>query len=55
MTGTFVFGLCFDGGVIIVVDMLGLYGVLVRYRNFSRVMKVNDLVVIGISGDYVDY
>lgn len=55
VTGTSVLGLCFDGGVIIAADMLGSYGALARYRNLSRVMKVNDSAAIGISGDYADY
>ena len=55
VTGTSVLGLKFDGGIIIAADMLGSYGSLARYRNLSRVMKVNDTTVVGMGGDYADY
>ena len=54
MTGTSVLGMKFNGGIIIAADMLGSYGSLARYRNLSRVMKVNDSTLIGGSGDYAD-
>ncbi|KAJ6652772.1 hypothetical protein lerEdw1_010626 [Lerista edwardsae] len=55
VTGTSVLGLKFDGGVIIAADMLGSYGSLARFRNISRIMKVNDSTVLGASGDYADF
>ncbi|XP_063001875.1 proteasome subunit beta type-4 [Elgaria multicarinata webbii] len=55
VTGTSVLGLKFDGGVIIAADMLGSYGSLARFRNISRLMKVNDSTVLGASGDYADF
>jgi 20S proteasome subunit beta 7 len=55
VTGTSVLGLKFDGGVIMAADMLGSYGSLARYRNCSRVFKVNDSTVMGAAGDYADY
>ncbi|KAK3094679.1 hypothetical protein FSP39_004824 [Pinctada imbricata] len=55
VTGTSVLGLKFDGGIIIAADMLGSYGSLARYRNLSRLMKVNDNTVIGMGGDYADF
>nr|XP_056708780.1 proteasome subunit beta type-4 [Euleptes europaea] len=55
VTGTSVLGVKFDGGVIIAADMLGSYGSLARFRNISRVMKVNDSTVLGASGDYADF
>ena len=54
-TGSSVLGVKFDGGVIIAADTLGSYGSLARYRNCSRVMKVNDSTVLGGGGDYADY
>ncbi|EMP27969.1 Proteasome subunit beta type-4 [Chelonia mydas] len=55
VTGTSVLGVKFDGGVIIAADMLGSYGSLARFRNISRIMKVNDNTVLGASGDYADF
>ena len=54
-TGSSVLGVKFDGGVMIAADMLGSYGSLARFRNVSRVMKVNDCTVMGAGGDYADY
>ncbi|CAC5406604.1 PSMB4 [Mytilus coruscus] len=55
VTGTSVLGIKFNGGVVIAADMLGSYGSLARYRNLSRVMKVNDSTIIGCGGDYADF
>uniref|UniRef100_A0A8D0BD41 Proteasome subunit beta n=1 Tax=Salvator merianae TaxID=96440 RepID=A0A8D0BD41_SALMN len=55
VTGTSVLGIKFDGGVIIAADTLGSYGSLARFRNISRIMKVNDSTVLGASGDYADF
>ncbi|XP_035671215.1 proteasome subunit beta type-4-like [Branchiostoma floridae] len=53
--GTSVLGVKFDGGVVVAADMLGSYGSLARYRNISRVMKVNNTTVLAGAGDYADY
>ncbi|KAL5019729.1 hypothetical protein ScPMuIL_002621 [Solemya velum] len=55
VTGTSVLGVKFDQGVIIAADMLGSYGSLARYRDFSRVSKVNNSTVIGCGGDIADF
>ncbi|GCC39388.1 hypothetical protein chiPu_0022759 [Chiloscyllium punctatum] len=55
VTGTSVLGVKFDGGVILAADMLGSYGSMARFRNIPRLMKVNDNMVLGASGDYADY
>ncbi|XP_044131997.1 proteasome subunit beta type-4 [Bufo gargarizans] len=55
VTGTSVLGVKFDGGVMIAADMLGSYGSLARFRNISRIMKVNSCTMLGASGDYADY
>ncbi|KAG7501378.1 proteasome subunit beta type-4 [Solea senegalensis] len=55
VTGTSVLGVKFSGGVIIAADMLGSYGSLARFRNISRLMKVNNSTILGASGDYADY
>ncbi|KAF0024078.1 hypothetical protein F2P81_022880 [Scophthalmus maximus] len=55
VTGTSVLGVKFTGGVMIAADMLGSYGSLARFRNISRLMKVNNNTILGASGDYADY
>nr|XP_039272799.1 proteasome subunit beta type-4-like [Styela clava] len=55
VTGTSVLGMKFEGGVMIAADTLGSYGSLARFRNLSRIMKVNDTTVLAASGDYADY
>ncbi|XP_072173606.1 proteasome subunit beta type-4-like [Diadema setosum] len=55
VTGTSTLGLKFNGGVVIAADMLGSYGSLARFRNISRVSKVNDNTVISGAGDYADF
>ena len=55
VTGTSVIGIKFDGGVLIAADTLGSYGSLARYRDVSRILKVNDCTVLGASGDYADF
>ncbi|XP_044095164.1 proteasome subunit beta type-4 isoform X2 [Neovison vison] len=55
VTGTSVLGVKFEGGVVIAADMLGSYGSLARFRNISRIMRVNDSTMLGASGDYADF
>ncbi|KFO69888.1 Proteasome subunit beta type-4, partial [Cuculus canorus] len=55
VTGTSVLGVKFDGGVIIAADMMGSYGFLARFRNISRLLKVNTTTMLGASGDYADF
>lgn len=54
-TGTSVLGVCFNGGVALAADTLGSYGSLARFRSLSRLMKVNENTVIGVSGDIADF
>uniref|UniRef100_T1JMI3 Proteasome subunit beta n=1 Tax=Strigamia maritima TaxID=126957 RepID=T1JMI3_STRMM len=54
-TGTSVLGLAYKGGVVIAADTLGSYGSLARFRDCSRVMKVNDFTILGCGGDYADF
>ena len=35
--------------------MIGSYGSLARFRGISRLLKVNEKVAIGASGDYADF
>uniref|UniRef100_A0A3Q4HYY6 Proteasome subunit beta type-4 n=1 Tax=Neolamprologus brichardi TaxID=32507 RepID=A0A3Q4HYY6_NEOBR len=48
VTGTSVLGVKFTGGVVIAADMLGSYGSLARFRNISRLMKVNNSTILGL-------
>jgi len=54
-TGGSVLGVAFDGGVTIAADILTSYGSLARFRDCSRVMHVNDNIILGAGGDYADY
>merc|ERR1712168_137314 len=55
VTGTSVIGVKFSGGVMIAADTLGSYGSCARFRNCSRLMKVNESTILGASGDYADF
>ncbi|XP_004933282.1 proteasome subunit beta type-4 [Bombyx mandarina] len=54
-TTTTVIGVKFDKGCVIAGDTLGSYGSLARFRDCPRVMKVNDLILLGCGGDYADF
>jgi len=54
-TGTSVIGFTYKDGIIIAADTLGSYGSLARFRNCSRVLRVNDKTVVGCTGDYADF
>jgi len=48
-------GIKYDKGVIIAGDLLVSYGNLARYHDVDRVFKINDNIIIGVSGDYADF
>ncbi|XP_077284810.1 proteasome subunit beta type-4 [Arctopsyche grandis] len=54
-TTTSVIALKFDGGVMMAADTLGSYGSLARFRNCPRLVKLNESIIIGASGDYADF
>lgn len=54
-TGSSVLGIKFNNGVVIAADTLGSYGTLARFRDCSRVYKVNKNIIIGAGGDYADF
>lgn len=54
-TGTSVFGVKFDGGVLLGADTLGSYGSLARFPIVQRVIRVNEHTIIAASGDIADY
>jgi len=54
-SGASVIGLKFNGGVVLAADMVGSYGSLARYRQMSRIFKVNNSTVTSATGDLADY
>ncbi|XP_019868355.1 proteasome subunit beta type-4 isoform X2 [Aethina tumida] len=54
-TSSSIIALQYSTGVIIAGDMLGYYGTLARYTHCPRVLKVNDNIILGASGDYADF
>ncbi|KAH3865032.1 hypothetical protein DPMN_028070, partial [Dreissena polymorpha] len=55
VTGTSVLGLKFKDGVVLAADKLGSYGSMAKFRDLTRLLKVNDQTVVGAGGDYADY
>ena len=55
VTGTSVLGIQFNGGVMLAADMIGSYGSMARFRNVSRMFKVNDKIALAASGDIADF
>lgn len=55
MTGTSIVGIAFEGGIVLGADLLGSYGSMAQMRDLPRIFKVNDVTVIGASGDYSDF
>jgi len=55
VTGTSVIALKYEGGVMLAADTLGSYGSLAKFRSLSRVLRVNERTVIGVTGDYADF
>lgn len=55
VTGTSVLAITYRDGVMIAADMLGSYGSLARFRDISRLIKVNETTLLGGSGDYADF
>lgn len=54
-TGTSIVGIKYDKGVIIAGDLLVSYGNLARYHNVDRVFKINENIILGVTGDYADF
>ncbi|XP_050316219.1 proteasome subunit beta type-4 [Anthonomus grandis grandis] len=54
-TATSLVAVAYDKGVVMGGDLLASYGSLARYRNCPRIVKVNDNIVLGASGDYADF
>ncbi|ODM95375.1 Proteasome subunit beta type-4 [Orchesella cincta] len=54
-TGTSVLGIRYEGGIVLAADTLASYGSLLRYRDCTRLHKVNDNTVIACMGDYADF
>jgi len=54
-TGSSVFAMKYEGGVMVAADTLGSYGSMARFPELERVMKVNETTVVAAGGDYADY
>jgi 20S proteasome subunit beta 7 len=55
VTGTSVLGIKYDGGVLMVADMLGSYGSMARFKSMERLRKIGDYTVVGAGGDMSDF
>lgn len=55
VTGTSVLGLKYDGGVLMVADMLGSYGSMARFKCVERLKQFGDCTVVGAGGDLSDF
>lgn len=54
-TSTSLVAIAYDKGVIIGGDLLASYGSLARYTNCPRIVKINNNIILGASGDYADF
>jgi len=55
VTGTSVLGLKYDGGVLMVSDMLGSYGSMARFKSIERLKQCGESTVVGAGGDLSDF
>ncbi|XP_014777892.1 proteasome subunit beta type-4 [Octopus bimaculoides] len=55
VTGTSVLGVAVKDGILLAADTLGSYGSSARFKNCSRVMKVNESTVLAAGGDVADF
>ncbi len=53
-TGATVIALTFEGGVAVAADRQASYGNMARYKKVSRLFRVNQTTLVGISGDVAD-
>lgn len=54
-TTTSIVAIQYNAGVMMAGDTLGSYGSLARFKNCSRIIKVNDKIILGAGGDYGDF
>merc|ERR1711988_109748 len=55
VTGTSVLGMKFEGGVLMVSDMLGSYGSMARFKSVERIKQFGGHTVVGAGGDLSDF
>jgi len=55
VTGTSVLAMKYDGGVMMVSDMLGSYGSMARFKCVERIKKCGDYTCVGAGGDLSDF
>ncbi|KAJ8951223.1 hypothetical protein NQ318_010250 [Aromia moschata] len=54
-TATSVVAIAYKNGIVMAGDLLASYGSLARFRNCPRILKINDNIILGASGDYADF
>merc|ERR1712159_318822 len=55
VTGTSVLGMKYNGGVLMVADMLGSYGSMARFKCVERIKQFGDNTGVGAVGDLSDF
>jgi len=55
VTGSSVLAIKYKDGVMMMADTLGSYGTLARFTLLDRIRKVNDLCIVGASGEWSDF
>jgi len=55
VTGTSVLGMKYEGGVLMVADMLGSYGSMARFKSVERLKQFGANTVVGAGGDMSDF
>merc|ERR1712159_116977 len=55
VTGTSVLGMKYNGGVLMVADMLGSYGSMARFKTVERLKQFGEHTCVGAGGDLSDF
>merc|ERR1712027_296609 len=55
VTGSMIVGLKHKNGVFLAADTMGSYGGLRRFKDMTRVFKVNEHCMVAASGDLADF
>jgi len=55
VTGSSVLAIKYKDGIMMMADTLGSYGTLARFTELDRIRKVNDLCIVGATGEWSDF